>query len=53
MPKATESHILYLREFPRELTRRLKIEAAIRNCTIPQALAQILKQYFKDREKVA
>jgi hypothetical protein len=47
MAKYAQNHILYLREFPRDLTRRLKIEAAIRDCTIPQALAQILKEYFK------
>jgi hypothetical protein len=50
MPKATatsDTHVLYLRKFPKELTRRVKVEAAIRGCTIPQALTQILKEYFK------
>jgi hypothetical protein len=50
MAKLAANHTLYLRDFPRELTRRLKIEAAIRNCTIPQALAQILKEYFRGRD---
>jgi hypothetical protein len=50
MPKATatlDTHVLYIRKFPKELTRRVKSVAALQGCTMPQALASILKEYFK------
>jgi hypothetical protein len=47
MPKPAETHVLYLRKFPKDLSQRLKIEAAIRGCTIPHTLALILREYFK------
>ncbi len=48
MPKSkpAQTHTLYLRTFPRELSRELKSRAALAGLTMPRYLAALLKEYF-------
>jgi hypothetical protein len=42
-PRASSRlHTLYIRKFPADLTRRVKLAAVAHECTISQALARIL-----------
>ena len=42
------THTLYIRKFPKDLSRIIKSRAALAGMTIPAYLAQFLTQSFRD-----